>query len=453
MWDHILGIFLRILYSMLMAIALPFVFLRLLLRGRKNKGYLKRWGERLGARPRSDLSSEPFSIWFHAVSLGEIIALWPTILHFAEQQGSRIYLSTTTPTSSDWIKKQLTALSPEKGRKIVHGYFPYDLPILLNRVFNRVRPKLIVVMETEFWWNWYHIAYRRQIPIVIVNGRISESAYRRYLACRFWTRRVLQYPTWIGTDSKSSYNRFLNLGTPAERLHCMGNIKWDNPISPRLIELGHQIKATLTSNLGPSSTLWTAGSTHEGEEDLILALHLRLRSENPDRAVRLFWVPRHPERFETVRSKCQNAGLNVIKRSEQITPPPSGNWDVFLVDLMGELPLYYAASHWATIGGTWIPIGGHNPLEALSLGVPIITGPHTWGIDEMLNAFTPETVQKCADLQLDTLLSIAQKWTRDPEKVNEVGKEAAKICAKFIGIRQAWHDKIKEIYDTHIASP
>ena len=348
------------LYTILFYLFLPIIFARLYWRGRKNKLYRERWGERLGKTP----FILPSSLWLHAVSLGEAVAATPLIEALLKAYPNEsIVVTTTTPTGSAHIQK---LIQKHKGR-LYHSYFPYDLPHALNRFFNRIHPRILIVMETELWPNFFATANRRGVPVVVVNARISDNALPRYEKIKSWMPGILNRITHVAAQSERDQQRFIDLGLSPEKSSNAGNIKYDFVLPEGIADKAKTIKSAW-----PSRFVLIAASTHEGEEALFLDAYLSLKKRFP--TLLLILVPRHPERFARVESLICDKKLTVVKRSEFC--PITDQTDVFLGDTMGELFVYYALSDLAFVGGSLVPIGGHNILEPAALKLPILMGPY-----------------------------------------------------------------------------
>lgn len=349
----------RVLYTVLLYLITPFVLLRLLWRGRELPAYRQRWGERFGFVPRP---AQPVAVWVHAVSVGEALAAMPLIRALIARHGpGRIWVTTTTPTGSERVQQQL-------GTQVLHSYAPYDRPGDVARFLDTVRPAKIVVMETELWPNLLHAAAQRGIALTIANGRLSPRSFKRYGRIRGFTGEMLAKVTRIAAQSEADAERFRWLGAPAERVSTMGNIKFDQALPEAQLAAG----ARLRQRIG-ARPVWIAASTHEGEDELVLAAHRELLRSDPQAL--LILVPRHPQRFDAVAALAQAQGFTLQRRST-LGDSDTLAAQVLLGDSMGELFAYFAASDVAFVGGSLIPVGGHNVLEPAALGLPVLFGPH-----------------------------------------------------------------------------
>ncbi|MGB1255499.1 MAG: lipid IV(A) 3-deoxy-D-manno-octulosonic acid transferase [Thiolinea sp.] len=347
----------RFLYSLAWYCLVPVLLLRLLLRSRGNKAYQQRWAERFGmvAPLQSDKCQV---ICLHAVSVGEVMAARPLIEGLlSEKQDYRLWITTTTPTGSETVKRLF-------GDDVEHSYLPYDLPGSVKRFLSRVRPTVFLVMETELWPNLYAACKQNAIPLLLLNARLSSRSARRYLKLKNLVAETLSGVTRVMARSEQDAQRFRLLSSTAS-IEVVGNIKFDLAVDNDIVQRSKAIRQQLTGR-----PIWCAGSTHQGEEELLLKVHARLLSQFPD--LLLILVPRHPERFDSVAELCEQSGLVYVRRSEKDLP--LNNHNVFLGDSMGELLLWYASSDLAFIGGSLVKVGGHNPLEALAFGVPVLSG-------------------------------------------------------------------------------
>jgi 3-deoxy-D-manno-octulosonic-acid transferase len=285
----------------------------------------------------------------------------------------RILLTTVTPTGA----ARVAALF---GESVQHSYIPFEFPDAINRFFAAVRPQLAMIMETEIWPNLYRACGVRQIPLILVSARISPKSvpgYRRMLPL---IRETLSHGIIIAAQSQADADRFAELGASPARTWVTGNIKFDVEPDPAIAERG----ALLRSQLFGERPVWVAASTHDAEEQQILEAHRRLLLDYPD--LLLVLIPRHPERFGIVHELVANADFPVVLRTEAVSCDRSTK--VFLVDTMGEVPLFYAACDLAFVGGSLVPVGGHNLLEPAAQGLPIVTGPHLFNAQDIADKFT-----------------------------------------------------------------
>ncbi|EKD54243.1 MAG: hypothetical protein ACD_60C00105G0001 [uncultured bacterium] len=355
----------RYLYSLLFYLALPFIFLRLLWRSRKNPLYRKRLAERLGFCPHR-LNQ---CIWVHAVSLGETIAAHPLIKALKiKYPHIPILVTNMTLTGSVRVAASL-------GDSVLNAYIPYDVPDAVARFIDRVHPKILVIMETELWPNLFAACKKRNIPIVLTNARLSNQSAKGYHRIKPLVSDMLTAITVLSAQAEPDASRFIELGMEKNRVKMTGSLKFDLEILPEVITKGKALR----NQLGDTRLIWVAASTHNGEEEIILAAHRIIHQKLPN--VLLILVPRHPERFDDVAKKIKEQGFHLVRRSEK--NPCSENTAVYLGDTMGEMLLMYAASDVTFVGGSFVPIGGHNVIEPAALHKPVITGPYLFNFAEV----------------------------------------------------------------------
>ena len=350
----------RVLYSLAWLLALPFAFLYLLWRSQKQPEYLRHWGERLGLAPRQHI--RPI-IWIHAVSVGETRAAAPLVSALSSRHPHHAILIThATPTGR--------ATSHELfGNTVRRAYLPYDFPLLTGLFLERTRPVLGVVMETELWPNLFHACHARNISLLLVNARLSERSARGYQRFATLARKALRDLTAIAAQTEADGERLRSLG--AELVQVTGNVKFD--VTP---PADTQSKADELRALFARRFVFLCASTREGEEALLLdALADQHLSD-----LLLVIVPRHPQRFESVAGLLRERAISHVRRSEGVPVQPDTR--VFLGDSMGEMAAYYAAADLCYVGGSLVPLGGQNIIEAAAAGCPALIGPHTWNFLE-----------------------------------------------------------------------
>ncbi len=356
---------LRLPYSLLWLLALPFVLLRLVWRARRQPDYLRHVGERLGffgghAPPER-------AIWVHAVSVGETRAAEPLVRALlAHWPGHAIVLTHMTPTGRETAR---TLFASEARVRSV--YLPYDLGFFARRFLRRFRPAFGIIMETELWPNLLAACRRKNVPVVLANARLSERSARRYARLPTLTRLTLGALSASGAQTEADAARLGALG--ARRVSVTGSIKFDITPPPAQLELGEQFR----SASGGRKVL-LAASTREGEETLLLDAFTHLAP--PD--VLLVVVPRHPQRFDEVAALIRAHGLTLQRRSEGMAA--DARTRVWLGDSMGEMFAWYRAADVALIGGSWLPFGSQNPIEACATGAPALVGPHIFNFQQIV---------------------------------------------------------------------
>ena len=359
-----LGLWLvRGVYSIILVFLLPGIFFRLWRRGARLPAYRHRWAERLGCHVLPVLQE---TLWVHAVSVGEAVSAIQLINCFmtAHPQATVVF-TTTTPTGSDRVK---AAFKDKLGKNLWHCYFPYDLPWIWRRFLKQIHPKVLVLMETEIWPNLLHACEQHKIPVLIANARLSPRSAQHYGWLGGLMADIMRPVSTIAAQSPLDAERFAAIGVPSTKIHMIGNIKFDLPVDPTVVQAGQDLRHAL----GTHRRVWIAASTHAGEELIILNVYQALKKTFPH--LLLLLVPRHPDRFNQVADLCVSQGVMMVRRSDKL--PCSDQTDVFLGDTMGEMNLFYAASDIAFVGGSFVPVGGHNLLEPAALNLPVLTGPH-----------------------------------------------------------------------------
>lgn len=385
-----------------------------LFRGLGNRSYLDRLGQRFGIGfPKIDRC-----IWIHAVSVGEVQAALPLIralqARFPERE---VLVTTVTPTGAARVKAVF-------GDTVHHSYIPFESPSAVNSFFRSVNPQAALIMETEIWPNLYRGCGVRGVPLILVSARISPRSIPGYRKLLPLIRETLSHGIIIAAQSQSDAERFLSLGASSERTWVTGNIKFDVELPPEIKQQGAQFRETIIGR----RRVWIAASTHDGEEPVVLAAHQVLREQYPD--LLLILVPRHPERFDEVRELVERSGLSLVSRT-------SGNactasTAVFLGDTMGEVPLFYAASDVAFVGGSLVPVGGHNLLEPASQGLPVITGPHLFNSQDIADMFVE--LHACRMVNDENELTIAlAELLADPEMAAEMGQRGLALLQQNRG--------------------
>lgn len=346
-------------YALLSWLLAPVFVGHILWRSLSQPGYRRRMHERFGfGLPQLDSPA----IWVHAVSVGEVTAAAPLVRALQRRFPDKsLVVTTMTPTGSQRLRDLF-------GTSVVHSYVPYDMPGAVRRFIRWARPQLAIIIETEIWPSLYRECGRRGIPLVMASARISPKSLRRYRFLFGLIRDTLAHGIVIGAQTPADAERFRALGASGERTHVTGNIKFDFELPPEVRDRGRQFRAAQAGD----RPVWIAASTHNGEEEVVVAAHRELLVRSP--GALLVLVPRHPERFASVAGLLQRSGLRYVTRSSGAAC--GAGVQVYLGDTMGELTMLYAAADVAFVGGSLVPIGGHNLLEPAALCLPIVTGPH-----------------------------------------------------------------------------
>ncbi|MEP6221516.1 lipid IV(A) 3-deoxy-D-manno-octulosonic acid transferase, partial [Marinobacter sp.] len=357
---------LHFFYSLFFRIALPFVLLRLWWIGRTNPEAFVRWQERLGYVEAFD---EPV-IWVHAVSVGETIAAAPLVKALLRRNPDiPILMTAMTPTGSARARALF-------GDRVHYAFSPYDTPGAVRRFVGRVRPRALVIMETELWPNMIALSRQREVPIFLINARLSSRSARGYERVASLVRPLLRSISWIAAQAEEDAGRFLRIGATPESVSVTGSIKFD-------VEVSDEVRAEssgLRAALGADRPVWIAASTHDGEDRQILEAHQQILEHFPNALLMI--VPRHPERFDDVARLIDAMGLSLVRRSQSGSDGGGKvGSEVYLGDTMGELLMLYGASDVAFVGGSLIERGGHNPLEPAAWGIPVVSGPHIFNFE------------------------------------------------------------------------
>ena len=315
---------------------------------------------KLGFYPDFNLDRNKKTIFFHAVSVGEVNAVEALIKKTRENfPDANIVLSTTTKTGQEIAHKKL-----EKTVNAI-TYFPFDFFFSINSFLDAVKPDKIVIAETEIWPDFVYLANRRNIPVYIVNGRLSPNSYKGYKKFSFFFKPVLAQYKGIYMQTQGDVERILDVGAKQDITKCMGNLKFD--IKPTLSD--SQITELAESLKLNGARMIAAASTHKGEDEIVLEAFKELKAQFPE--IKLLLAPRHPERYEKVSELIAQSGFSFGKRSQNDTFEKN---DIIMLDTMGELMKMFSICHFAFIGGSFSTTGGHNPLEANIWGKPVVSG-------------------------------------------------------------------------------
>lgn len=365
-------------YTLCIRLAVPVLLLRLLWRSRRNPAYRYKLFERLGYRllnkPESRASEGDQWIWVHAVSVGETLAVAPLIEKLLNADPKRqVVVTSTTPTGRAQVERLF-------DKRVSCCWVPFDTPGSVARFLAHWRPSLTVLVETEIWPNIVLQCKRHKIPVMLANARLSSRSARGYARAGLLAKPVIASLTLIACQQKADARRFIALGADSHKTLVTGSVKFDIARS-RVIRQ----RDSLLEQLAMSSDrlIFLAGSTHHGEEELVVAAFTQLRKNVP--SALLVLAPRHPERTASItRSILAPSPFHWLLRSTgQVV---SADTDILVLDTLGELAALTAAADVSFIGGSLVPHGGHNPLEAAAFGVPVITGPHTFNFLQIFRA-------------------------------------------------------------------
>lgn len=418
-----------LLYTLILGLGLVLTLPYYVIRFRK---YLPAMEERLGF---VDPETSGPTIWVHAVSVGEVKTVDRLIDGLRAQfSGRRILVSTTTATGRG------LALQREDVDRVV--YFPLDFPWTVGRSLDRIRPEMVIVAETEIWPNFLRQCSQRHIPVFMVNGRISDNSYGKYLLARRWLRRVLDEYRVLGMQSGIDADRIRAIGAPPEKVTVFGNLKYD------LTSSAGELDDVLADTLCRWQPLAVAASTAAEEEPLVLEAFRRLRQTQPD--LKLLIAPRLPERFDEVGRIIESEGFTYVRRSDLSSDTEA--MDVFLLDSIGELTSVFEYATVVFMGGTLVPRGGHNVLEPARFSKPVVFGPHMENFREMACTF----LDRSAALQVtdvEDLVAHVRKLLETPSLAMEMGHRARQLVEENAGATEraiaAIHAALNRTHQTH----
>lgn len=399
----------RVAYQALTYLLMPVYAGYWFVRGISNRAYWECFGQRFG-KGYPDLSAG--CIWLHAVSVGEVQAAVPLIKAlFKRYPHLRVLVTTVTPTGAARVRLLF-------GDSVEHCYIPFETPNAVKKFFNAVNPRIALIMETEIWPNLYHECGQRKIPLVLVSARISPKSvdnYRKFLPL---FRETLSHGIIIAAQSEMDADRFRELGAAEERTWVTGNIKFDFELHEGLERYGDEFRR---DNFGDRH-VWVAASTHEHEEEQVLRAHKVLCERFPDSLLVL--IPRHPERFSVVRRFLEKSEFRYISRTDRM--PCTPDIEVFLGDTMGEVPFFYAACNVAFVGGTLVPVGGHNLLEPAAVGKPVITGPYLYNTQDIADKFQKHGASITVNNPVE-LGTAVENLFANPERAADIGNRGRQI--------------------------
>ena len=422
----------RYLYTILFYLATPFLLLRFYWKGKRQALYRHRLAERFGFVPKIGRQS----LWIHAVSLGESIAATPLIRALKQQYpDDALVVTTTTATGYRYLANILNDLGGNNcGNPIFLVFAPLDLPDVIRRFRRRTQAKYLIILETELWPNWL---YAMRGHVIIANARLSEGAYHNYCRIKPLIASMMKTIKKIAAQTAADKTRYVHLGATKNQVEVTGNLKFDLDINPNQINQGAELRRNW-----PHRPVWIAASTHEGEEKIIFAAHKQILKTYPNTL--LILAPRHPERFNSVYQLGLDSGFILARRS--LGQQADINTSVYLADSLGELLILFAASDMAFMGGSLVPIGGHNFIEPASLGLALISGIHLDNFqhiaDQLIEA---EALQLVADA--NTLADVIIAWIKNPEERQKRGARALAFSEKNRG---ALERQLRVIHDAMI---
>jgi 3-deoxy-D-manno-octulosonic-acid transferase len=402
------------IYRLLLWAALPYAFWHLWWRGRRQPEYLRHVGERFGRHETAPPRDSGPLIWIHAVSVGETRAAAPLVRQLRERHPDHaILLTHMTPTGRATGEELF-------GADVLRCYLPYDYPWAVRRFLDHYRPRLGMIMETELWPNLVLEARRRGTPLFLVNARLSERSARGYARAGSLTRATLEALAGISAQTGADAQRLRALGAPA--VEVTGSVKFDIAPPPEQLALG----ARLRQRFGAARPVFLAASTRDGEEALVLGALESVRVPGLLAVI----LPRHPQRFAAVAELLARRGIPFQRRSEDAPVAPETR--VILGDTMGEMFAYYAACDVSFVGGSLLPLGGQNLIEACAVGRPVLVGPHTFNFEEATRlAIEAGAAERVADAP--ALGDALGRLLRDPARARAMGEAGLAFAARHRG--------------------
>ncbi|KAB2823521.1 lipid IV(A) 3-deoxy-D-manno-octulosonic acid transferase [Aliivibrio finisterrensis] len=406
----------RLVYTLLLTLLSPVLLFGLYKKKPNKPQFGDRWKEHFGFTPALKKSDQP--LWIHAVSVGEAIAATPLIKALKQQNPEQLILvTTTTSTGAEQIAKL--------GDLVEHRYMPIDFPFAVNGFLKTVNPSKLLIIETELWPNILHAAGKANIPIYVVNARLSEKSCQGYAKVQPIFTELSKHLTKVLCQTQADADRFARLGINKEKLCVTGSIKFDIQISDEIKQQGQELRQLL----GNDRPIWIAASTHKGEDEQVLDAHKEVLITHPNAL--LILVPRHPERFDTVFELSKNSGFKCVRRTSNKTV--TAQTQVYLGDTMGEMLVLMGAADACFIGGSLLgdKVGGHNVLEPAALGVPVIIGPSYFNFKDIVEL-----------LQTEQLIKI----------ISEINKLEEQIIQSFRSINNEQKIKIEKVINSNIGA-
>jgi 3-deoxy-D-manno-octulosonic-acid transferase len=416
----------RIFYSFALIIISPLiVFYLYILRGKKNQGYRAHFKERFGFVSKSLFTVKTKPLVFHCASVGEVLAATPLIKALQKVHPNlNILITCNTPTGREQILSQFK-------NTVACSYLPIDFPFATARFLKRIKPQALCILETELWPNLMAISHKKNIPVLVINARLSEKSQQGYQKVAKLTHIIMRSITVLASHNKTDATRFIELGLETSKSHVTGSIKFDITPSEEQLAKVLNLKQLYNSNEDNNDErfVWVAGSTHPVEHELVLLAHQELLKKQPNAL--LIIAPRHPEQFDKVAELLTQSPLSFSRRSQN----SYNNEQILLADTLGELQCLYGAANVSFIGGSLIRRGGHNPLESAAFSVGVITGPHTYNFDHVY----PELTKLKGAVVVDSNDELAKQlitFSQNTKACQTLGIKAAQCVTKNQGAIQ-----------------
>lgn len=392
-------------------------------------------GQRLSLRSAMEaVEAGSAPIWIQAVSLGEVKSVAPLARKIGTDARTPVFLTSTTATGYNAAKELAV---PRKA----NAYFPLDFSPIAKRAISYVRPRMIVLFETEIWPNFIRTARRLGVPVTIVNGRISERSFRYYKFTPRIFKHVLSLIDFAGMQSQKDAERVLALGARPDVVEVCGNVKFDSAPPAPTAETVRKLRAEL--QIDEDAAVIIAGSTHEGEEAALLEIYQKIlpRFER----VRLVLAPRHPERFDGVESTIRAAGFAVRRKSRARGADDSARDAVILLDTVGDLAQLYSLASISFVGGSLAKVGGHNIIEPASMGSPVLFGPHMHHFEDVKEAFVSAKAAVCVRDEIE-LLNTTVDLLENPRKAKALGEAGKSVVDANRGATDRYYEALKKYF-------
>lgn len=394
-------------YRLAIAVACPLY--RLFLAYKKNKlpHYAREVAERFG-QTYLPISHDKPIIWCHAVSLGELNTAYPLLKLFLDN-GYHLWITSTTQTG---FHRAGVLFGDKLGKSVQHSFVPVDNPRMLDAFLHHVRPVLAVFVETELWANTLYLLYKKNIPSVMANARLTQKSFQNYAKFSHLSQSMMANLSLIIAQDGQSHQNFITLGANADKVKIAHSLKWSGQLG--MVKVADQPK--------PSRPIWIMASTHDGEEQIALTTHKKLQQDFPE--LLLILVPRHPERFEEVANLCKDFVCHRRSRHQLI----QDDTQVYLADSMGELMMWYQMADVAVVGGSFVDKGGHNPIEPAALAKPIIMGQYVKNCVEIVHDF--KEIGALVQSDDNGLYEAVKAYLSCPDTAYQAGKNAQDLVAQ-----------------------
>ena len=424
-------IFYDILFIFLFVVWLPFYGFRALFRKKYQGGLLQRFG--VFPRQLDEKIKSGVDVWLHAVSVGEVLAARPILTALRKEFPSlKIAISTITRTGND-------AAHSLAGDNDIVVYLPLDISFIIKKVLRKFRPKVFLMMETELWPNLIRTLSKFHIPVALLNARISPRSFKGYKKIRFIVKGAFRRIDFLAMQTQKDAQRAIALGAPPDRVKVTGNTKFD---LAGLENVSRQEKQRLRDSLGlnEEAQLFVCGSTHKGEEEILLAVYRDLIADYPD--LRLLIAPRHLERIESIEKLLSGLEISSVRSSRLSAGKQSA--DVIILDKMGVLRSLYSIATLVFVGGSLIPRGGQSVIEPAAFAKPVIFGPYVFNFQEAVDCLLEQEAAIMVQGR-NQLLSACREILNSPEKRVSLGQKAKDVVEKLSGATERNMELIKDL--------